>query len=87
MDPVKLSQLLHRQPFVPFRVVLKDGQTYDVRHGHLAFVRGGYLDIYAPAPDEPEPIRPHPICEHQAFVGLGEIDRVEELSLPGVKPN
>jgi hypothetical protein len=38
MDAIQLYHTLHRKPFVPFRVVRKDGQAFDVLWEHLAAV-------------------------------------------------
>jgi hypothetical protein len=38
MRPESLRDELHRQPFVPLRVYLTDGKTYDIRHPEMAIV-------------------------------------------------
>lgn len=35
MAPEELQAALHRQPFVPFRLTLTEGSTYEVRHPEL----------------------------------------------------
>ena len=38
MPPTELQQLLRRQPFVPFRIYMADGSTYDVRRIEMCMV-------------------------------------------------
>ena len=38
LRPEKLRDELRRQPFVPLRVYLTDGKTYDIRHPEMAMV-------------------------------------------------
>ncbi len=38
MPPAELQQLLRRQPFVPFRIYMADGSTYDVRRIEMCMV-------------------------------------------------
>jgi hypothetical protein len=38
MSPQGLLALLHVRPFQPFRVVLTDGEGYDIRHPDLLWV-------------------------------------------------
>jgi hypothetical protein len=52
------SEELHARwkarPFQPFRVVMKDGTTYDVTHPRYAFVGGAFFHFfYQQSPDEP----------------------------------
>ncbi len=38
MRPEDLRDLLRRQPFVPVRIHLSDGTTYEVRHPEMAII-------------------------------------------------
>ncbi len=38
LRPEKLRDELRRQPFVPLRIHLTDGKTYDIRHPEMAMV-------------------------------------------------
>lgn len=56
MDPYYLKAMLKKQPFEPFRLVMSDGRSYDVRHPELLTVGMtsstiGVFDKYA-APKE-----------------------------------
>ncbi|HVS35204.1 MAG TPA: hypothetical protein VMS17_06450 [Gemmataceae bacterium] len=35
MSPIELQSELRKKPFVPFRMYLSDGTTYDIRHPDL----------------------------------------------------
>jgi hypothetical protein len=45
MKPEQLKELLAAQPFVPFRVRMSDGTTYDIKHPELALVSQNVLVI------------------------------------------
>ena len=38
LSPESLCEELHRQPFVPLRIYLTDGKTYEIRHPEMAMV-------------------------------------------------
>ncbi len=38
MAPEELHETLKQQPFEPFRIVLTDGESYDIRHPDLVLV-------------------------------------------------
>lgn len=38
MTTQTFRDLLTKQPFEPFRIVMSSGQTYDVRHPEMAFM-------------------------------------------------
>ncbi len=55
MPPRELLDLLRRQPFVPFRIHLSDGTTYDIRHSELVMVGIASATICIPTdPNQPE---------------------------------
>ncbi len=39
MRPESLRTELRRQPFVPIRLYLTDGKTYDIRHPEMALIK------------------------------------------------
>ncbi len=47
MSPEELRGTLRQQPFEPFRVVLTDGASYDIRHPDLLWVgqRAAYVGL------------------------------------------
>ena len=76
MRAEKLTELLRRQPFAPFRMHLTTGQTYDIRHPELLWVRRQCADIA---------LDPNPktgVIEHSERVSLWHIVRIEELESP-----
>jgi hypothetical protein len=75
MQAETLYHTLYQKPFRPFRVYLKDGHCYDVRHQHLAMVGRSYLVIGIPIPEEKDPF----ICDHTVHLDLDAVDRVEML--------
>jgi hypothetical protein len=76
MGPEELWHILHRKPFQPFRVLLKDGRSYDVRHQHLAVVGKTYFQMGIPAAGDPDP---RPLYDYLVTLDLPDIDRVETL--------
>lgn len=38
MKPEQLKELLTAEPFVPFRIRMSDGATYEVKHPEMALV-------------------------------------------------
>lgn len=79
MAPQELWDILHRQPFQPFRVHLRDGRTYDIRFKELAIVMMNAFDIGIPVPGETEPL-----CDYVVSVLPEDVVQVEPLqsSLP-----
>ena len=45
MRPEDIRELLHTEPFKPFRVHLSDGRTFDIHHPEFVFVLRSRLDI------------------------------------------
>lgn len=68
----------NRQPFQPFRVILKDGQSFPIFHPNLALAAEACLIIGIPAPDDPNPI----YGDHTEWVRWGQVERVEPLAKP-----
>jgi len=66
-----LLELVRRQPFGPFRIHVKDGTTYEVRHPDQIIVLRSRA-VLAAGEDDTVPDR----LEH---VSLVHIERIEEL--------
>jgi hypothetical protein len=75
---MELYDLIHREPFQPLRLVMKDGRTFDIRYPRLAIVSHNYLFLGIPLPGDPDPILP--ISEYVERLPQVQIDRVESLS-------
>jgi hypothetical protein len=69
----ELTELLRIRPFVPLRIHMTDGQTYDIRHPDLVLVLRQRVDIGL----QPDPTTG--VLEGVAHCSLLHIVRVEEL--------
>ncbi len=80
MRAEELKELLRRRPFVPLRVHMTDGQTYDIRHPDMVLVLRQRVDIgLLPDPSSG-------VLERVEYCSLLHIVRVEEL-LPSPPAN
>ena len=74
---------LRRRPFVPFRLILLSGTTYDILHPEMLFVSKSGLTVaiydrdQRPVPDE-IPVR-------EALVSYLHVAATEDLPLPTAK--
>ena len=73
MDRDEFQSVLRKQPFQPFRVIVDDGRTYEVRYPNMNLLATKYVVIGIPEP------RPTPKCHHTEYVRLAQILRVEPL--------
>jgi hypothetical protein len=73
MHPDELLRMVRRQPFVPFRLHVSDGSSYDVRHPEMVLVtrRAAVLAM----PDNPT--QP---AERVVTVAMVHVSRLEELT-------
>jgi hypothetical protein len=74
MDPMDLYKRVHRNPFQPVRIHVKDGRAIDITARLMAVVTRDYIDIGVQAPGEPEGI-----CAKVIHVPLSEVSRVEDI--------
>ena len=74
MDRAELQRLLRQRPFQPFRVVLSDGRTYDIRYPRMNLLAESYILIGIP--DE---MRPEPMCDHAEYARWDQIAHTEPL--------
>jgi len=74
IDAMDLYRTLHRKPFQPFRVYLKDGRFYDIRYPRNNVVGTTFFVIGIPTLEDPEFV-----AERTIRVPLEDIDRVENL--------
>ena len=54
MRPDDILDMLRRQPFLPFRLYLSNGTTYDIRHPEIALVTRAAIVIGIPGTASPE---------------------------------
>jgi hypothetical protein len=45
MRPEELKNIIRRQPFLPVRIFLSDGTTYDIRHPEMAFITRSTVEV------------------------------------------
>ena len=74
MRAEEFVQLLRRAPFVPLRIHLTDGKTFDVRHPELVWVLWLRIDIAIPGDESLG------IVDRVEYCSLLHIVRVEYLS-------
>ena len=73
MSHKDITHLLEGNPFVPFRLHLTDGKTYDIQHRDFVWVFPTRLEIAIPS-KESEGLK-----ESAEFVSLLHIVRIEQL--------
>ncbi len=56
MRPEDIREIVHRQPFQPFRLTLTDGRTVDVQHPELIMIGRSSVVIGTARPNAKEPI-------------------------------
>jgi hypothetical protein len=76
VDPDELRRRLRLRPFQPFRIVLKDGESFEVRHPYINLLARTFIKIGIPEPNSAPDTR---IADHTVFVLLSQIDRIEPL--------
>jgi hypothetical protein len=81
MRPEELVQLLRRRPFIPLRLHMTDGQTYEIRHPDNVIVLRSRVDLG---------VMPDPgtgVVERVEYCSLLHIVRVEELQTAAPSSN
>ena len=74
MEREELQRLLRQRPFQPFRLLLLDGRTFEIRYPEMNLLAPSYIKVGVP-----EPGTANPICDHTEFVRLSQIARAELL--------
>ena len=74
LEEVKTIQ--KRQPFEPFRIVLKDGTKYDVAFPRSIWIDSVSVHVGFPPPKNADE---YPIFEHRRLFDACVIDKVEPL--------
>lgn len=74
MRPEELRELLNTQPFIPLRIHMTDGKTFDISHPDFVLVLRSRVDIGIP--QDPE----NGILDRVEHCSLLHIVRVEELA-------
>ncbi|HUY32484.1 MAG TPA: hypothetical protein VMV69_06855 [Pirellulales bacterium] len=74
MRPEEFLRLLRQSPFLPFRLYLSTGMTFEVRHPEFAALERTTVWLSLPAVQ-----RPRPIAEREVVVSLLHIVWIEFL--------
>ncbi len=77
MTPQDITRLLERTPFVPFRLHLTNGQSFEVKHPEFVWVFRSRLELAVPAPEDAR------IKDRAEHISLLHIARIEELPVAG----
>ncbi|MGF1582988.1 MAG: hypothetical protein ACFCD0_27015 [Gemmataceae bacterium] len=80
MSPDELRKTLKQQPFEPFRIILSDGGSYEVRHPDRLMV--GQRTAIVGMTSSPDQV----LFELSAKVDLLHITRIEPKAGPHVPP-
>ena len=81
MNPESFRIELRRQPFVPLRIFLTDGKTYDIRHPEMAIVTS--REVYV-GRDETAP--GSGVATQCDLVSLLHVVRIEPISFAQPTP-
>ena len=73
MPPEDLLEAVRRRPFVPFRLCLTDGQSYEIRHPELVLPGRRTTTVGLPSDADV------PLYEHTVVVDLIHIVRLEPI--------
>jgi hypothetical protein len=72
MHAVEFMELLKRKPFIPLRIHMSDGVTYDIFHPDNIIVGHQRIDIGR----SPEP---HGVVDRVDYCALQHVVRIEEI--------
>jgi hypothetical protein len=73
MNYKEIAERLEQVPFVPFRIVLTDGKTYEIHHPDFIWVLPTRLEIATPMGQGKR------VIERTDWVSLLHIVRLEEI--------
>jgi hypothetical protein len=79
MTPLELRNSLRQQPFEPFRLVMTDGEGFEIRHPDLLWI--GQTTAYVGLTGEPG----QTFFERSVKVDLSHVIRTEPLAAPQQK--
>ena len=79
MPPAEFQRLLERKPFVPFRIHMADGSSYEVRRIELCMVGLATATVGFPSSADSS------LYDHTMILSLRQVVRLEPLET-AVKP-
>ena len=77
MAPEEITTALRRRPFVPFRMTLTEGSTYEIRHPELCMVGRRSTVVGITSTDHPDPL-----FDRSVTLDLLHIVKLEPLETP-----
>ncbi len=81
MLPFDVIPALRKRPFEPFRILVSDGTTYEIRHPELVMVGLGAIAIGVPAAGQTQPV-----YERLETVSLGHVVKLLPLTASTAEP-
>ena len=76
MSGPELRERIRRQPFVPLRLHLSDGRSFDIKHPELALITTHTVHLGI------EPDEQNGVPDRVEYLSLRHLVSVEELSAP-----
>jgi hypothetical protein len=80
--PEELAAVVRNRPFVPFRITLTEGSTYDIRHPELCMAGRRTAIIGIAAPNDPDRL-----FERSVTVDLLHIVKLEPIETASPQAN
>lgn len=74
MGPEQLRDSLRRQPFVPIRLYVSDGSTYEIRHPDMALLTRTTIDVGVEEEDGSG------IADSIVYLSLNHVVKAERVS-------
>jgi hypothetical protein len=62
-----LQEVLDREPFVPFRIVLTSGDRYEIQDPHLVSMRQSLINVFYPRSDRFAILRMNQVASLEAL--------------------
>jgi hypothetical protein len=80
MTPDAVFARLRRRPFVPFRIILSSGTSYDILHPEMLFVSKS--DVTVAIYDKEQRPSPEEVAVRESLVSFLHIAATEDLPQP-----
>ncbi len=80
MSPIEFRDVRMRQPFMPFRIYLSDGRTFDVKHPDAVFQTKNALYIVADHDPETGEVTTREVVGLLHVTGVTQFNTLEALA-------
>ncbi len=70
-----INNFLRERPFRPFRLLLSNDKTYEIRHPELAFATLSSVVLGIPATNSPQPV-----ADYAVHVSLMHVVQIEHIA-------